>query len=87
MMPGQWKGMTMIRCEVSEDRMGNWTVTFPDHPDHPGLFLQMDYDRHAFAADAGLCDGSKMPSEDDSFFELDAEDITECSDEYLNFVE
>lgn len=76
--------MALIRCNVESVCGGNaWEVTFPGHPGK-SLFLQTDWDRHAFAAACGKADGDKNPSNDRRFIDLDPSDIDQCPDDYLD---
>jgi hypothetical protein len=72
--------MSLIRCTVRADRIGNLTVTFPDHPGR-SLFMQFDHEQMAFASACGLVG----PEEEGypGWTDCDPEDITECPDDYL----
>ena len=78
----------MIKCTVTEDRLGNLTVFVGDK----NFYLQSDYSIAAFAVSCGLVkapddwDGlpSKLP---ENWFEADYESITECPDEYYDVAE
>ena len=79
----------MVKCTVDENKMGHLTVVFSDNK---SIYLQSDYDRSAFLVACGVVvapdnwDGQpeNLPSE---WWEVDAEDVTECPDDYYEMRE
>jgi hypothetical protein len=67
----------MVRCEVTEDRIGNITVTIPGHKGE--LFMQSDWDQASFACNCGLIETSDPLL----LADVDLEDITQCPDDYI----
>lgn len=78
--------MDMIKCEVSEDKIGPLTITFDSGR---SIYLQTDYERAQFGVDCGLIkapenwDGQpdNLP---DRWWVEDFESITECPEHYQN---
>ena len=78
----------IVPCEV-EDHYGAWLVKFRNDK---SVLLQTDYDKAAFAVDAGVIaapsDWDGTPSSlGESWVDLDTDSINHCPDYYLDVAE